>query len=43
MRSKVATREEALEKIKSGQTIMFGDWHGEFSAEEIISGMLEKV
>lgn len=42
MRSKVVTREEALEKIKSGQTIMFGDWHGEFSAEEIISGMLEK-
>lgn len=21
---------------------MFGDWHGEFSAEEIITGMLEK-
>ena len=42
LKSKVVTREEALEKIHSGQTIMFGDWHGEFSAEEIISGMLEK-
>lgn len=42
MRSKVVTREEALTKIKDGQTIMFGDWHGELSAEEIITGMLEK-
>lgn len=42
MRSKVVTKEEALTKIKDGQTIMFGDWHGELSAEEIITGMLEK-
>ena len=42
MRSKVVTMEEALSKFKDGQTIMFGDCHGEFSAEEIITGMLEK-
>ena len=42
MRSKVVTREEALTKINDAQTIMFGDWHGELSAEELISGMLEK-
>ena len=42
LRSKVVTMEEALSKFKDGQTIMFGDWHGEFSAEEIITGMLEK-
>ena len=41
MRSKVVTREEALKVFKDGQTIMFGDWHGELSAEEIITGMLE--
>lgn len=35
------TKEEALTKFKDGQTIMFGDWHGELSAEEIITGMLE--
>ena len=42
LKSKVVTREEALEKIHSGQTIMFGDWAWSISAEEIISGMLEK-
>lgn len=42
MLSKVATKEEALAKIHDGQTIMFGDWHGEFAADEIIDGMLEK-
>lgn len=42
MRSKVVTKEEALTKFQDGQTIMFGDWHGELSAEEIITGMLEK-
>ena len=42
MRSKVVTCEDALTKINDGQTIMFGDWHGELSAEELISGMLEK-
>ncbi|MEG1632886.1 MAG: CoA transferase subunit A [Oscillospiraceae bacterium] len=42
MRSKVVTRDEALTKINDGQTILFGDWHGELSAEEIITGVLEK-
>lgn len=42
MRSKVVTKEEALMKFKDGQTIMFGDWHGELAAEELIVGMLEK-
>ena len=42
MLSKVVTKEEALAKIHDGQTIMFGDWHGEFAADEIIDGMLEK-
>ena len=40
--NKVVTKEEALSKIHDGQTIMFGDWHGEFAADEIIDGMLEK-
>jgi len=34
--------EAALEKFRDGQTIMFGDWHGELSAEEIITGLLDK-
>ncbi|MCF0246362.1 MAG: CoA transferase subunit A [Ileibacterium sp.] len=42
MKNKVVSLEEALERFEDGQTIMFGDWHGEFSAEEVISGMLEK-
>jgi hypothetical protein len=42
LKSKVVTKEEALTKFHDGQTIMFGDWHGELSAEEIITGMLEK-
>lgn len=42
MKSKIVTKEEALTKISDGQTILFGDWHGELSAEEMISGMLEK-
>ena len=42
MLSKVVTLEQALEKIKDGQTIMFGDWHGEFAADDIIEGMMEK-
>lgn len=42
MLSKVVTKEEALAKFHDGQTIMFGDWHGEFAADEIIDGMLEK-
>lgn len=40
--SKVVTKEEALAKIHDGQTIMFGDWHGEFAADDLIDGMLEK-
>ena len=42
VRSKVVTMEEVLAKFEDGQTIMFGDWHGELSAEEIITGILEK-
>ena len=42
MKEKVVTLEAALEKFQDGQTIMFGDWHGELSAEEIITGLLEK-
>lgn len=42
MLSKIVTKEEALSKIHDGQTIMFGDWHGEFAADELIDGMLEK-
>lgn len=41
MKSKVATLEEIIPLFKSGQTILFGDWHGELSAEEIISALLE--
>ena len=42
MISKVVSKEEAIAKFHDGQTIMFGDWHGEHSAEELITGMLEK-
>lgn len=42
MISKVVSKEEAIAKIRDGQTIMFGDWHGEHSAEELITGILEK-
>ncbi len=42
MLSKVFSMEEILEKFQDGQTIMFGDWHGEFAADDIIEGMLEK-
>lgn len=42
MTSKVATIEEILSSFRDGQTIMFGDWHGELSAEEIITGLLDK-
>ena len=34
--------EEILNKFHDGQTIMFGDWHGEFAADDIIDGILEK-
>lgn len=42
MLSKVVTKEEALEKFHDNQTIMFGDWHGEFAADDLIDGILEK-
>ena len=40
LKEKVVTLEAALEKFQDGQTIMFGDWHGELSAEEIITHIL---
>lgn len=42
MLSKVFSLQDILERIHDGQTIMFGDWHGQFAADEIIDGMLEK-
>ena len=42
MKNKVFTLEEVLSKFHDGQTILFGDWHGEISAEEIITGLIEK-
>lgn len=36
------TKEEAVKCFQDNQTIMFGDWHGELSAEEIITGVLDK-
>ena len=42
MLSKIVTKEEALSKICDGQTIMFSDWHGEFAADDLIDGILEK-
>ena len=42
LKSKIVTREEAVAGIHDGQVIMFGDWHGEFSAEELITEMLKK-
>lgn len=42
MLDKVHTLEDILAHIHDGQTIMFGDWHGEFAPDEIIDGMIEK-
>ncbi|MGM9948250.1 CoA transferase subunit A [Floccifex sp.] len=42
MKNKVSTLQQCLDVIHDGQTILFGDWHGEISAEEIITGMIEK-
>lgn len=42
MKNKVVQLSDALAPFQDGQTIMFGDWHGEFSAEEVITGLLEK-
>lgn len=41
MKNKVVTLEEAVSAFKDGQTVLFGDWHGELSAEEIITGLLK--
>ena len=35
LKNKVTTLEEILTHIQDGQTILFGDWHGELSAEEV--------
>lgn len=42
MLSKIVTAEEAINVFKDNQTIMFGDWHGEFAADDIIEGLLKK-
>lgn len=42
MKNKIFTLEEVLDKFHDGQSIMFGDLHGEISAEEIITGLIEK-
>ena len=42
MKNKVSTLEQCIANVKDGQTILFGDWHGELSAEEVITGVLEK-
>lgn len=42
MLDKIVTKEEALSKFHDGQTIMFGDWHGEFAADDLIDGLVEK-
>lgn len=41
MKNKVVTYEQVKEVFKDGQTIMFGDLHGEMSAEEVIDAILE--
>ena len=41
MKNKVVTLEKAVSAFKDGQTVLFGDWHGELSAEEIITGLLK--
>lgn len=42
MKNKVVSLEQAVAAVKDGQTILFGDWHGELSAEEVITGVIEK-
>ena len=42
MRSKVVELEQAVAAVKDGQTILFGDWHGEISADEVSTGVIEK-
>ena len=43
MKNKVSTLEQCIANVKDGQTILFGDWQGELSAEEVITGVLEKI
>ena len=42
MKEKTATLEAVLDRLHDGQTILFGDWHGELAADEIIDGMVKK-
>ena len=42
MKNKVTELDEILKVFQDGQCILFGDWHGELSAEEVITGILEK-
>lgn len=42
MKSKLATKEEALQNIRDGQTVMIGDLLGLAAPDEIIDGMIEK-
>lgn len=42
MLSKVVTMDEILDKFHDDQTIMFGDWHGEFAADDIIDRLVQK-
>lgn len=42
MKSKLATKEEALQNIREGQTVMIGDLLGLAAPDEIIDGMIEK-
>lgn len=41
MLSKIFSMEEIIKKFHNGQTIMFGDWHGEFAADDIIDALLK--
>ena len=43
MKNKVVTLEQAVSAVHDGQTILFGDWHGEISAEEVITGVIERA
>ena len=42
MKNKVYSLDEVLDQFHDGQRIMFSDLHGEISAEEIITGLIEK-
>lgn len=40
--SKIVTLEQAVDVFQDNQTIMFGDWHGEFAADDIIEALLKR-